>query len=674
MNFFSNLKFGYKLGAGFGIILLILISVSSTVFVNLKSIEKATDWVNHSHKVIRVAEELHTAMIVMQSGLRGYVISGQDAYLEIYNKGKNDAKNKADEGKQLTSDNPEVQKHWDIIKNLEDEWINEIAVKEIAIRQELNKGEQAQRFFAEVSSRTMGKELFDTIRAKLKEINQNFTPGSTGEHYVTMLTLDLVNMETGQRGFLLTGKEESLEPYIAGQKTFLTHIDGLSQLITSTSLTPGQVESLKALTLRWEHEVADKEIEARREMNKYQYTINDIVDIMKSGKGKAIMNKILDEINLIIDMEDKLAEERIEAQHQSASDTSNLTLFGSLVALLLGIVIAGTVSKSVVSSITSTNNSMQQISAGDLTQQIKVETSDELGDLGDAVNRLSRRLRRNINEISQATESVSSASTELESISQNSKAGANKQREEIQMVATAVTELLATVQDASNNASNAADVANTTSEHSQLGSKTVSDSITAINNLAKEVETSVESIKRLKQDSENIGKVLDVIKGIADQTNLLALNAAIEAARAGEAGRGFAVVADEVRGLSQRTQESTSEIEGLISSLQNQAEETVLTMEKSQSLAINTVEKAHESDASLKAISDSVESIKTISEQIATATEQQTAVVEDINRSMLSINEVSEESYEGSQQITSACSDLAVLSTQLKSSVEFFKT
>ncbi|HGY1339375.1 TPA: methyl-accepting chemotaxis protein, partial [Aeromonas salmonicida subsp. salmonicida] len=202
---------------------------------------------------------------------------------------------------------------------------------------------------------------------------------------------------------------------------------------------------------------------------------------------------------------------------------------------------------------------------------------------------------------------------------------------------------------------------------------TVNDSIKRIEQVAGAIESTAVVIRQLGDDSRNIGMVLEVIRGIAEQTNLLALNAAIEAARAGEQGRGFAVVADEVRTLAKRTQDSTSQINTIIAELQQRAEQAGTTMQQSQEMMNSTVSTAREAGASISEISGSVESISHMNIQIATATEEQGAVSEELNRNVVNISHASEEVAAGATQMAQACNDLNHLATQLQEMVRRFR-
>jgi methyl-accepting chemotaxis protein len=268
---------------------------------------------------------------------------------------------------------------------------------------------------------------------------------------------------------------------------------------------------------------------------------------------------------------------------------------------------------------------------------------------------------------------LASAAEETSAVTTQTNAGISQQLSETSQVATAMNEMSATVQDVARNAVEAATAAKDADVTFDEGKKVVDRVISAIGELAGEVESAANVIQQLEEESRNIGSVLDVIKSIAEQTNLLALNAAIEAARAGEQGRGFAVVADEVRTLAGRTQESTQEIEEMISRLQSGTDNAVKVMESGKEITQVGVDQAAAAGEALQTINAAVEQISGMNTQIASAAEEQSAVAEEINRSIVSINEVAEQSSIGAQQTAAASDDLAKLAEQLKALVERFK-
>ncbi|WP_375101630.1 MULTISPECIES: methyl-accepting chemotaxis protein [unclassified Pseudomonas] len=233
--------------------------------------------------------------------------------------------------------------------------------------------------------------------------------------------------------------------------------------------------------------------------------------------------------------------------------------------------------------------------------------------------------------------------------------------------------MAATVQEVARNAEHASHAANTADGQAREGDRVVGEAIGQIERLAAEVQRSTEAMNLLQQESQKIGSVMDVIKSVAEQTNLLALNAAIEAARAGEAGRGFAVVADEVRGLAQRTQKSTEEIEGLVASLQSGTQQVANAMLGSQSLTDSSVALARKAGESLGSITSTVSNIQSMNQQIAAAAEQQSAVAEEISRSILSVRDVSEQTAAASDETAASSVELARLGGHLQTLVSHFR-
>lgn len=310
---------------------------------------------------------------------------------------------------------------------------------------------------------------------------------------------------------------------------------------------------------------------------------------------------------------------------------------------------------------------------GDLTSRIEISSSDELGRIAGAFNRFIGKLQGIVREISGSTVQLATAAEEMSAVTQETSGALNSQQSEVEQVATAMNEMSATAQEVASNAAHAAKAAQDADEQAKEGTRVINKTISGIRGLASEVQEATSVISKLESDSDSIGTVLDVIRGIAEQTNLLALNAAIEAARAGEQGRGFAVVADEVRTLAQRTQQSTQEIQGMIERLQAGAQKAVSVMERSSTQADASVDQAANAEHSLSAITASIVRILDMNMQIASAAEEQTAVSEEINRSMTKVNDLTEQTAGGSQQTASAVTELARLAARLDGLVAQFK-
>ncbi|MDH5184147.1 MAG: methyl-accepting chemotaxis protein, partial [Gammaproteobacteria bacterium] len=310
---------------------------------------------------------------------------------------------------------------------------------------------------------------------------------------------------------------------------------------------------------------------------------------------------------------------------------------------------------------------------GDLTQRLPVVGKDEVAQLADSFNRFAAKVQNMVGMVAGSTSQIATAAEQMSAITSQSDQLMQRQKSETDMVVTAINEMAVTIREVAQNAESAAASAVQADEQSRNGQMVVMSTMESINSLATEVEHASGVIQKLEKDSQSIGSVLDVIKDVADQTNLLALNAAIEAARAGEQGRGFAVVADEVRTLASRTQESTEEISKIIQGFQTAAREAVTVMQDGRNKAESSVEQAAQAGESLNAITEAVTSINDMNQQIATASEEQSVVAEEVNRNIVSINSVAEEATEGSRQSAHSSAELARLASDLQSQVNLFK-
>jgi methyl-accepting chemotaxis protein len=676
VNFLSNMKLGKKIYAGYIIILILMTSVSVVVYSSITSIIDASKWVNHTYVVIRTGEDVSASMVDMETGQRGFMVTGIDEYLEPYNDGNTRFDRLIKKGQELTSDNPVQIKRWKEVAGLKAQWLQEVAQPEIETRRQVSLGASATANFKTISARTVGKDIFDGIRGVLANLEAKFLQASStqGAHLITLLTLDLVNMETGQRGFLLTGKEESLEPYNGGQISFQQNIEKLGSVLQGTSVTRDQALELQSRVNNWLSQAAQPEIDARREMNRFSTSIDDIAIMMEQGKGKLLMDTIRAQIIEIVAEEEKLIIVRGDQQTVSSAIGIGVTIIGTLIAIAISSAIAFFIVRGIMQPINATNSILKNITEqGDLTKRIAITSGDEIGEMGGYFNDFVSKLQGIIKEVVESSTQLSVAAEQMSKVAADTNEGLNMQNSETVQVATAMTEMASTVDEVARNSQGASDAASNSDKEAKSGNQALLITIKTINELADDVENSAIIFENLKGDSDNISAVLDVIKNIAGQTNLLALNAAIEAARAGEQGRGFAVVADEVRTLAQRTQDSTSEIENLISALQKGTESAVNAMQQNRTKAAETVKQAAQAGEFLEAITQGVSTILDMNSQIAVSSEEQAAVAQEINRSIVSIQSISDETSVGATQTSESSKEVTILGNRLRQLVDQFR-
>jgi methyl-accepting chemotaxis protein len=313
------------------------------------------------------------------------------------------------------------------------------------------------------------------------------------------------------------------------------------------------------------------------------------------------------------------------------------------------------------------------ISNHDLSFACGMESDDVIGEIILSFNKMAETLRNVVSELKQSSEQMRAGVERIGVVARSTNDGVMRQHQETGNVEHAIHRMTQTAQEVSSKAARAAEAATFAKEEASKGSRVVDETVRAIQSLAREVENAAASINRVKAESNNIGGVVDVIQSISEQTNLLALNAAIEAARAGEQGRGFAVVADEVRTLAQRTQTSTKEIQSMIENLQSVSLETVAVMEKGQAQAKTSVDQAGQAGRSLQEITKAVSAITEVNTLINDEAGSLSGVTVEINRNMQAISEIANESKAGSEQTTQESQSLASLAAKLQQLVSKFK-
>ncbi|AKF46531.1 methyl-accepting chemotaxis protein [Pseudomonas syringae pv. syringae] len=377
-------------------------------------------------------------------------------------------------------------------------------------------------------------------------------------------------------------------------------------------------------------------------------------------------------MDIVTSAEKLMAGQVVSANKEKDSAVTQL-LTVAVIVLLLGIFAAILITRQITRPLDSTVIAARRIADGDLTNDLSTSRQDELGLLQNTMQHMTVSLRTLIGGISNGVTQIATAAEELSAVSEQTSAGVTQQKLEVDQVATAMNQMASTVQEVAQNTEDASQAARQASDRAAHGSSVVQHATREISQLAGEVGQLGEAMQRLIQDSDKIGGVIDVIKAVAEQTNLLALNAAIEAARAGEQGRGFAVVADEVRSLAQRTQSSTTEIEALIKSLQDGTGAASELMNASRQRTEGTVALARQAEESLLEITHSIVTIEQMSQQISAAAEEQSAVTDEINRSVISVRDIADQSATATEQSAASTVELARLGSNLQEMVARFR-
>ena len=394
-------------------------------------------------------------------------------------------------------------------------------------------------------------------------------------------------------------------------------------------------------------------------------------DMLKAAEEDA--EKITKTLDTQVDLANKATLASSELVKHSVSTGTTETIIIAIVSIIIAIVIARFTLTSITRPLSRVNDMLNIVASGDLSRKLDESGKDEFAQLSKNCNLLINSLRNLIESIVNRSSQLAAAAEQTSAVTAQSTIAIQEQRNQVEQAASATTEMSSTAQSVLSSANDAlGEIKHADDEAERV--KTISGrNRTTIEQLANEVDSASQVINQLQQDSASIGGILDVIRGIADQTNLLALNAAIEAARAGEQGRGFAVVADEVRTLASRTQESTSEIQTMIESLQSGASKAVTVMDAGKLKAGDCVTQSEEADKALETITHAVHEAFDRSSQIATAAEEQSVVAHEISENLESIVAIAEQTTAGSQQTAASSSEVARLAEELQQSVQEFK-
>ncbi|SFH24863.1 methyl-accepting chemotaxis protein [Pseudomonas syringae] len=480
----------------------------------------------------------------------------------------------------------------------------------------------------------------------------------------------LINIETGMRGFVIASKDAFLEPLVAGERRFTEELDSLKRLTADNAEQQRRLAALGEMQKRWLDEDINPIIALRRDLTARGAADDQLDARISSGADKAKMDSMRALLAEISGTEQKLLVKR----SQEMSDAKHLAILilmcGGLAAAVLAMILAAVLGRSTTARLQLAIDAATAIANGKLDTVIDTSSHDELPK---AFDRMQNRLREMIQQISQAANQLVVAVQQISGASEQLSGAIQEQSTSASAMAATIEELTVSIHHVSENADEAHELASRSGQQSKDGAQVIENTLSSMNGIARTVQLSSTQVAGLGQHSEHISSIVSVIQGIADQTNLLALNAAIEAARAGEQGRGFAVVADEVRLLAQNTGKSTKEIAGMIEKIQAGVRETVESMRSGVQEVNEGVAMAGTAGQAIIEIRDSSGKVLQVVDQISFALREQTAASQDVARNVERSAQMAEQNNMSVQELLKTSGGLKTLATSLQTEVGKFR-
>jgi len=672
MNFFSRIKISHKVMGGTGLMLVLIAIVSVTALVNLSRTKNdVTEVVTKRQPVTITSLQLADAVDRTSAALGFYLSSADDTDKTAYEQA---------------------------LANLDTIITKLLAMP--AVKEDTQTLAQVKEIAELV---TKYKSYHDTMAKLTVDFMANFPAMRTSADKINPVAMNiqasLQNMMSSEREETATPERRKLFFEIAtlrqnwmnilmGLRAYMAFRDNtsLENLKTYRQAFDQQLAKMSEFSQVLNFEESDAIQNIRDGAKTYFQGLDEVIAIHSSDKWRTdsylvkteispLAHTIKSKIDALVGKQTNLTN-NISTELVNGVNSAQQVVTGLLIfSIIFGLLGTWLMSLSIVSPIKRAAAAMHDIAEGegDLTQRLSVKGKDEIADLSSGFNTFMSRVQDLVAQVAGSTSQLASAAEEMSLIVDQTKHGIQQQSNETEQVATAMNEMVATVQEVARHADNAAQMAHKADSQALTGKTVVSRTVKSIEQLAGDVNKASDVIHGLERDSEAIGAVLDVIQGIAEQTNLLALNAAIEAARAGEQGRGFAVVADEVRSLASRTQSSTQEIQAMIERLQVGARDAVVVMKKGTSQAEESVRQAAEAGSSLEEITRAVTDISHMNSQIADASRQQGTVAEEINRNVSNITQVAEASANSTEDMARSSLALAELASSLQTMVSRFK-
>ncbi len=686
---------------------IMLIALSAMVWFAVNHLLESFEWVDTTYETVVKGRRIRQRVADMESAVRGFLLTGDESNIKLYNDSQGQFQEFFTDAKKRVRDNPASLKYLQQAEDVITQWQANVAQPEISLRKEIGSGKDV-RDLARLTAEGKDKESFDRLRQAVRKFisleqahladvakaqGEEAAKGSAEINLILLrdiikqvdhATSDIMrgqeiailadDMQRAMRGFLLSGKEEFLEPYQAAQKNIFQKMDQLRDLQIQTGQTDRAelFDQMRATLKEWTETAGEPQIELRRQINKSK-TMADLSEFVATVQGKKYTDEFRQLMRAFEKEELRQLGERKADSERTAVLTDRVITAGTMVVVFLSLIAAYLVAGAMTKPLANAVNFAAAVTQGDLTGQLEVKTRDEVGTLGEALNLMVRSLRGQTRRILEGVNVLASAAAETSATISQVASGTNQTSTAVSETSTTVEEVKQAATTSKERAMSVAQSSQRAVEISVEGRRATEDTLNRMNLIKEQMESIGETVVKLSDHSQAIEEIISTVQDLADQSNLLAVNASIEAARAGDQGKGFSVVAQEIKTLADQSREATDQVRGILEDTRKWVSAVVMATEQGGKAVDAGVRQSLTAGEAIQALANSVAEAAQVAGVIQVSSDQQVQGVEQVASAMLSINSAVQQNVSGTSQLEDMAKKINEVGGSLKEMVEHYR-